>query len=131
MRRKLLLWALLVGALVLAALYLTCGRGWGLGGKGKGSGSGPGPGPVQTLIAPSDGPRECQIRVAAGGITVGGKQATALEAVASCKDAAVAEVFLTGGAREGDWEDLKAALDRAGVQIRRIEPEGGSGSRGP
>lgn len=131
MRRKLLVWVLLLGALVLAALYATCGSGWGLGGKGKGKGDGEGSGTVQTLVAPGDaGPRRCQVRVSAGGITVDGKAATAEEVAAACKGAAAAEVRVTGGAREGDWEDLKAALDRAGIQILRFEPKNGSGSSG-
>jgi hypothetical protein len=132
MRRKLLVWALLVGALVLAALYATCGSGWGLGGKGKGkgAGSGPGSGSVQGLLSTTDaGPRRCAIRIAAGGITADGKPATVEQAVAACKDATAAEILVTGGAREGDWEDLKVALERAKIQILRVEPKSGSGGR--
>jgi hypothetical protein len=129
MRRKLFIWVLLVGALVLAALYLRCGRGWGLGGAGKGDGKGEGPGSVQALVAPTDaGPRRCRVRVASGGITADGKQATVEEAVAACKGATAAEVLVTGGAREADWEALKAALDRDGIQVLRFEPKSGSGS---
>lgn len=134
--RKLLLWTIL-GGIVYAALYLTCGHGWGLGGKGKGKGAGAGAGPasVQTLVSPVDaGPRRCEIRVAASGITADGKPVTVDEAVAACKGATAAEVLVTGGARRGDWEDVKAAFDRAGLQILRVEPKSGSagstGSRG-
>jgi hypothetical protein len=131
MRRKLLVWLLIFGGIVLASLYLTCGRGFGLGGKGKGAGSGSGPGSgsgsVQTLLAPADaGPRRCEVRVAASGITADGKPATVEETVAACKGATAAEVLVTGGARQGDWEDLKAALDRAGIQVLRVEPRTGS-----
>jgi hypothetical protein len=127
MGRKLFLWTILLGAIVLAALYLTCGRGWGLGGKGKGAGPGTGPAAVQTLVSPVDaGPRRCQIRIAASGITAGGKPATVDEAVAACKGATAAEVLVTGGARQGDWEDVKAALERAGIQILLFEPKSGS-----
>jgi hypothetical protein len=130
MRRKLLVWMLLVGALVLAALYLRCGRGWGLGGKGNGNGEGPGSGSVQTLVSPTDaGPRRCQIRIAADGITADGKRATVEEAVAACKGGPVADVLVTGGARESDWEQLKAAFERAGIEPRPVEPKGGSGRR--
>jgi hypothetical protein len=130
--RKLLLWTILLGGIVLAALYLTCGRGWGLGGKGKGAGSGAGPAAVQTLVSPVDaGPRRCQIRIAASGITADGKPATVDEAVAACKGATAAEVLVTGGARRGDWEDVEAAFDRAGIQILSVEPKPGSrGSAG-
>jgi hypothetical protein len=133
MRRKLLLWALLIGAIVLAASYLTCGQGFGLGGKGKGAGkgAGSGPGSVQPLLSTADaGPFRCEIRVAASGITAGGKPVTVDEAIAACKGATAAEVLVTGGARQGDWEDLKAALDRAGIQILRVEPKGGSAAAG-
>jgi hypothetical protein len=133
MRRRLFGWTIVLGALALAASYLTCGQGFGLGGKGlgKGEGSGPGSGSVEALIAAGDaGPSRCQIRVAAGGIAVDGKPATVDEALAACKGVTAAEVLVTGGAREGDWEDLKAAFDRAGIQILRIEPRGGSGGSG-
>lgn len=133
MRRKLFFWALLVGAIVLAALYLTCGKGFGLGGKGKGkgAGSGAGPGSVQPLISPpiDAGPIRCEVRVAASGITVGGKPATVDEAVAACKAAVGTDVLVTGGARQGDWEDLKAAFERAGIRYQRVEP-GSSGDTG-
>jgi len=134
MRRRLFGWTLVLGAIALAASYLTCGQGFGLGGKGpgKGEGSGPGSGPIEALISTDDaGPRRCQIRVAAGGIAVDGKPATVDEALAACKGVTAAEVLVTGGAREGDWEDLKTAFDRAGIQILRVEPKGGSaGSAG-
>jgi hypothetical protein len=128
MRRKLLIWALVVAALVVAALYLTCGRGWGLGGKGKGEGSGPGSGEgsVSPLMSVVDaGPRQCEVRVAASGITVDGKPATVAEAVTACKTGMPAHVFVTGGARQGDWVELKAALDGAKIKILLTEPEGG------
>jgi len=133
MRRKVLVWMLLVAALVIAALYLRWGGGWGLFGKGKGDGKGEGPGSVQTLVSPADaGPRRCQVRVAAEGITADGKQVTVEEAVAACKGAATVEVFVTGGAREGDREDLEAAFDRAGIQYLRVRPKGsGGGSASP
>ncbi len=133
MRRKLLLWALLIGAIVLAALYLTCGRGFGLGGKGKGAGSGAGSGPgsVQPLLSTADaGPFRCEVRIAANGITAGGKSVTVDEAVSACKEATAAEVLVTGGARRGDREDLKAAFERAGIQILWVDPKRGSAATG-
>lgn len=133
-RRKLFVWALLLTAIVLAALHLTCGRGWGLGGKGKGAGPGSGPGSgsgsVQAPPPIADaGPRRCDVRVAAGGITVGGRPATLDEAVAACRETEAAEIRVTGGARRGDREDVQAAFERAGIQILWVEPKGaGSGS---
>jgi hypothetical protein len=127
MRRKVFGWMIVLGAAVLAAFYLTCGRGWGLGkGAGKGPGSGPGSGSVNALLSPHDaGPSRCHVRIAAAGIAVDGKPATVEEAVAACKGVEASEVLVTGGAREGDWEDIKAAFDRAGIQILRIERRGG------
>jgi len=135
-RRKLFLWVLVLGAIALAVLYLRCGSGFGLGGKGKGSGAGSGPGSgtgsAKPLLAPVDaGPRRCEVRVAASGISVDGKGVTVEEAVAACKGAIEAKVLVTGGARRGDWEDLKAAFDRAEIQVLRVEPRSGSaGSAG-
>ncbi|HWO21787.1 MAG TPA: hypothetical protein VNO30_23620 [Kofleriaceae bacterium] len=134
-RRKLLWWAILVSAIAIAASYLTCGQGLGLGGlglgKGKGEGEGPGSGSAQGLLSPVDaGPRRCEVRVAASGITVDGKATTVEEAVAACKTAAGAEVLLTGGARAGDWDDLKAAFERAKIEILSVERRSGGGSTG-
>ncbi len=113
MRRRLLGWGIAGTAIVLAALYLTCGRGFGIGGKGSGSGSGPG-----SVVAPADaGPRRCEIRVTAAGISVDGKPMTRDEAVTACKATTGADVVVTGDARQGDWDALRAALDAAGVSL--------------
>lgn len=119
-RRKVLLWLLLLAAIALAVTYLTCGRGWGLGGTGTGTGDGSAKG----LVAdPGDaGPRRCTIFVAAEGIQVDGAARTRDEAVAACKGTAGADVVVAGDARRGDWDDLKAALDAAGVTIYKREP---------
>jgi hypothetical protein len=132
MRRKIFLWALAITAIVLAVLYLQCGRGWGLGGgKGKGAGPGSGPGSAQPLLTTTAdaGPRRCAVRIAAGGITLDGKPATVEEIVAACRSAEDTEVLVTGGARQSDWEALKAALDRAGIRYRESKRSGaGSGT---
>lgn len=113
MRRRLAVWTGLLGAIVLAAMYLTCGRGFGIGGKGSGSGKGPG-----SVVAAADaGPRRCEVRVSVAGIVVDGKTATRDEAVTACKATAGADVVVTGDAREGDFKDLKTALEAAGVSV--------------
>lgn len=107
LRRKLLLWGLVIGAIVAAVLFLTCGRGWGLGGAGKGEGSG--------SSAPADaGPKRCAIRVTATGLLLDGVASNRDAIVTACKGA-TADVVVTGDARQGDWDDLKAALERAGI----------------
>jgi hypothetical protein len=116
MRRKLVLLALLVAALVLAITYLTCGRGWGVGGAGKGEGSGPGSG-SGTIARADAGPNRCSIRVTADGILVDGAPATREAAVATCKATSGADVVVTGDARQGDWDALRADLEAASVPI--------------
>lgn len=110
-RRMLFLLTWLVG-IILAVLYLRCGSGWGIGGKGKGEGKGAGSGSAQTT-----GPKRCVVRIDAKGVRVDGKQMKRAEAVAACKQTEGALVTVTGDARQGDWDDLRTALEAAGVQI--------------
>jgi len=111
---------MLLALVAAAALYLRCGQGFGLGGQGKGSGE---PGSVRTIAAPA----RCAIRVSASGITVDGKPMRRDEAVAACKATAGADVVVTGDARQGDWDDLRSALDAAGVAtFLRDQPPSGS-----
>src|SRR4051812_50208925 len=91
-------------AIVLAVTYLTCGRGFGGGGAGKGEGSGPG--------KPATAHR-CALRGPATGIIADGKPLARGAGVAACPDGA--DVVVTGDARQGDWDDLKNALDAAKV----------------
>jgi len=124
MRRRLVGWTALLALLVVAAMYLTCGRGFGLGGSGKGPGEGPG------SARPLAAPRRCAIRVTAGGITVDGQPMQRDEAVAACKAMAGADIVVTGDARQGDRDDLLGALKAAEVKdIVVHEPSpAGSGS---
>jgi len=99
-------------------------KGWGLGGEGQGAGQGAGDGAGSPSPSTSDfSPRRCKVRIAAGGIAVDGKPASVEEAVNVCKSTEGAEVLVTGGAREGDYQDLRAAFQRAGVQTWWIEPQ--------
>ena len=127
-RRRVLVTLLVIGAIVAAVLYLTCGKGWGVGGKGEGAGSGPGPGPgsAAPLLTPVDaGVARCALRLSEAGLTVDGKPATRDEAIATCKARpGGAEVLVTGDARQGDWDDLRAALDAAGIAYTTREPRG-------
>ncbi len=114
MRRRMLLLSSFIAAIALAITFLTCGRGWGVGGAGKGEGSGPGPG---TASAVDKGPARCAIRVTGSGIVVGGKPATRQEAVKACKATTGADVVITGDARQGDWDELRAALQAAHIPV--------------
>lgn len=105
-RRRLIIlggWAVLV---ILAALYLRCGRGWGTGGKGPGKG-GDGTGSA----APAA--HHCQVRVTAKGLELEGKPAKQDAIIDSCKQGV--DAVVTGDARQGDWDALKAALDAAKI----------------
>jgi hypothetical protein len=118
MKRKLLFLALVVAAIIAAITYLTCGQGFGLGGKGKGSGSGAGSGPGSALVVDA-GPKRCAIRVAASGTTVDGTAATVEQIVSACKTTTGADVTVTGDARQGDWDALRAALEAAEIPIEK------------
>jgi hypothetical protein len=114
-RRRLMTLVAILGLVILAVLYLQCGRGWGLGGgKGKGAGPGSGPGSGSALAAPT----RCTLRVTKDGVLVDGTKKTRDEAVDICKrmkDGAV--VTVTGDARQGDWDELRAALEAVGVKV--------------
>jgi hypothetical protein len=126
LRRKLVGWTAILALGVVAAMYLTCGRGFGLGGLGTGTGEGPGS--SRTLVAP----RRCTIRITARGIAVDGKPVPRDEAVAACQDTPGADVIITGDAREGDWKELRGALEAAGIKdiaVHQPTPAGaGSGA---
>jgi hypothetical protein len=111
-RRKLIGYGAIAGLVALALFYVTCGRGWGLGGPGKGKGQGSG------VAAASDaGPRRCSVRVTSTGLALEGVAATRDAIVTACKTTTGADVIVTGDARQGDWDDLRAALTDAHVPV--------------
>ena len=125
MRRRMTIWSALLALIVAAAGYLRCGSGFGVG-TGTGAGTAAGTAPVR----PVAGPRRCALRVAPAGITVDGKPMSRDEAVAACKEATGADVVVTGDAREGDWQELRTALEAAGVKdISLRQPSPGAGSK--
>jgi hypothetical protein len=108
--RRLVLICAWAAAIIAAILYMRCGSGWGTGGKGPGKGAGTG-------SAATTGAKRCVVRVTAEGISVDGTLMKRDEAVAACKQTEGALITVTGDARQGDWDELRAALERAGVQI--------------
>jgi hypothetical protein len=114
--KKLGLVAIWAVAIALAVMYLRCGSGWGTGGKGAGKGPGSGESTPLIQIQPG-GPKRCVVRVSAEGIVVDGKQLKRDEAVAACKQTEGALITVTGDARQGDWDELRTALEGAGVKI--------------
>lgn len=118
-RRKLAIYSGILAALVAALVYLRCGKGWGTGG-----GKGPGDGGSAISVVPSDGAARCSLRLAADGLTVDGKAATRDEAVAACKTKTGADVLITGDARQGDWDELRDALEAAKIPFFTREPRG-------
>src|SRR5205823_6451466 len=104
-RRRRVMFLGAFGTLVaLAVFYLRCGSGFGIGGAGTGSGSG-----IASPAPPSL--KRCAIKVTAQGIFVDGKKLARDAAVDACKKTTGADVIVTGDARQGDWDDLRAALD--------------------
>ena len=120
MRRKLILYAALIGAIIFAIVYLRYGKGWGLGG-GEGDGPGSGKGLLATVDA---GPKRCAIFIASEGITVDGVKMTRDDAITACKVTTGADVIVAGDTRRGDWDDLKAALDAAKIEVFKRESQG-------
>jgi hypothetical protein len=96
-----------------AMMFVRCGSGWGIGG-GDGIGAGKGSG---TDNEKGSAAQRCTVRVSAEGIFVGGTKRTRDEAVKICKKTDGAMVTVTGDARQGDWDELRAALQAVGVKI--------------
>ena len=120
MRRRMLTLLALLGAAIAALFYLRCGTGFGTGGKGAGDG-----GKGIAKVPPSDaGPVRCALRLTAQGLTLDGKPTTRDAAIAACKKTTGADVLITGDARQGDWDELRGALEAASVQFFTREPRG-------
>lgn len=127
-RRRVAVLVLLVAAAIAAVMFLRCGSGLGLGGSGKETGK-----RIGSAITADPRPTRCAIRLARKELTVDGKRATRAEAVKVCKLTSGAEVLITGDARQGDWDDLRAALEAANIPYLTREPRGAApgGSAGP
>lgn len=117
MRRRMTVWTTLLAAAIAAAMYLRCGGGWGTGGKGAGEGG-------ATKGTASEAAARCSIRLSAKGITVNDKAMTREQAIAACKGKIGADVLITGNARQGDWDELRGALEAAGITFFTREPRG-------
>ncbi len=114
---RLLFWAFAIAAIVAVILLAKCGGGFGLGKGGAGLGSGRA---LKTETGSGTGTgtgsARCMVRVDGTGITMDGKVAAVSEVVTACKAAAAgADVIVAGDARQATWEELRAALDAAGV----------------
>jgi hypothetical protein len=118
-RRKLTIYSGLLAAAIAALVYLRCGSGWGTGGKGAGSGGG-----SARLVAPNDSAARCSLRLAADGLTIDGKAGTRDDAIAACKTKTGADVLITGDARQGDWDELRDALEASKIPFFTREPRG-------
>ncbi len=118
-RRRLAVLVLLLAAAIAAVMFLRCGSGFGLGGSGKETGK-----RIGSAITADPRPTRCAIRLARKELTVDGKRATRAEAIKACKLTSGAEVLITGDARQGDWDDLRAALEAANIPYLTREPRG-------
>ncbi|HTL36827.1 MAG TPA: hypothetical protein VL326_27015 [Kofleriaceae bacterium] len=115
-RRKLATYSVFGVLLAAAIMFVRCGSGWGLGGTGNGDGDGKGKG-SGTSTAKGSAAQRCTVRVSAEGIAVDGVKKSRDEAVKLCKKTEGAMVTVTGDARQGDWDELRAALQAVGVKI--------------
>ena len=123
---RLLIWAFVLGLLAAALMYLRCGEGFGFGpGGGQDGDDESEKGEAKDEMNPAVGgepARRCQLRLDAKGVTLDGKSVEMDAAVAACKKAGGAELVTTGDAVYGTQEELKAALDRAGVPVLVRDP---------
>lgn len=121
---RLLIWAFVLGLLVAALMYLRCGDGLGFGPGGEDGDDDSRQKETATDVRPAVGEpaRRCQLRLDANGVTLDGKPAEVDAAVAACKAAGGAELTTTGDAVYGTQEELRAALDKAGVPVLVRDP---------
>ena len=122
------------GLIVMGLAYLRCGgAGFGFGGGGGGLGKQsneptrvaqplvgePSPSDPGAPKTPAGEPVRCQLRLDGGGLwqlgATGQEQVALAAAVKECKRAGGADVVVTGDARQGAWDELRAALDAEGV----------------
>ncbi len=119
---------LLLAALVLLGLWLArgrCGRGWGLGGGGDTTGlpSGRPERPSGGDVARTDGdsPRTqappCEARLSSDGLQRNGRSVTLADLVSQCRAAGSVNLTVTGDARFGEMETLRASLADAGLRV--------------
>jgi hypothetical protein len=121
---RLLIWAFVLGLLVAGLMYLRCGEGLGFG-PGGGDDGDHGRADQKEEVRPAVGEpvRRCQLRVDAKGVTLDGKPSEVDGAVKACKEAGGgAELVITGDAVYGTQEELKTALDKAGVPVLVRDP---------
>ncbi|HWN68820.1 MAG TPA: hypothetical protein VNM90_14380 [Haliangium sp.] len=132
--RRMALGLLALGAAFLGWMFRDCGLGLGsgLGGWGIGpdeqtarellapttdAGSSAQPQPPRAPIDARPGP--CQLFIDSAGLKLDGAPATIEDAVRACRATGKARLEVTGGARAGTYDELKRALEQAG-----ISPEG-------
>lgn len=107
-RRRLVVLGGFLALAVLAFLYARCGSGWGLGGGG-GGGTGAGSASARAAL-----PR-CAVRVTPKGLERDHKASTREAIVHDCPQGV--DVVVTGNARQGDWDELRRALDAAHIPV--------------
>lgn len=107
--------SLIAAALVALAVWLGwCGRGYFLGGGDPGLGVEK----QEPRPATADATRaRCLLRVDAQGITIAGDRVDLPTAIARCQPAGEAELTVTGDARFGTVDELRADLEHAGIRV--------------
>jgi hypothetical protein len=120
----------LLGVVAFIMYYMQCGSGFGLGpGDGTGDGARERVDRGEQEQEPSDvrpalgeGARRCRLRLDRSGLTLDGQTTTVTKAVSACKKAGGAELTPTGDAVYGQLQEVRQALDRAGVEVFERSP---------
>jgi hypothetical protein len=120
-KKKKKLRLLILGGLVAAAILLGwCGRGWLGGGDSGDERKKADEAKVRPAVAVAvdagSAPR-CRLRVDKAGVHLNGAVSSVEAVVAACKAVGEAELLVTGEAKYGSVEELKDALEKAGVRI--------------
>jgi hypothetical protein len=126
--RRLIVPAALIAAIALAITYARCGGGLGVGGGsgvglGRGTGANGSAGAAPDGGGPDAGVPRCQVRVTATGYELDGAPTAIAAVVTACTAARAADVTVTGDARQGTWDALRAALGQAGVETFVRDPQ--------
>jgi hypothetical protein len=132
--RRMAATGLLLIAIVVGWLLRDCGLGLGPGGglgflpnedlgEGSGEDTASDARPVTRSIDAPPGP--CMLYLSSAGLTLGGAPATIEEAVRACQAAGVAELDVTTAARAGTYDELKRALEGAGVRVNEHQKPAG------
>lgn len=117
--------ALAGGVIAAALIYLECDGtlgvvGNGTGPRGSDSAEDTGDAPsdrAASADASAEAAARCQLRLDRAGLTMSGEPVAVDGAVDACERAGAADFVVTGDARYGTFENIRDALEDAGVEV--------------